>query len=109
MNYVGSGTATFTKGLQINSTTAFEVTGSPNIGAQYVGSNYPDNTFITFAWGTCFPTGGLNATDIADVSFKANWSSNNTPIGAQFVTAQRAQQEPTPWLTLRVQAQPFLV
>ena len=83
MNYVGSGTASFTKGLQVNSTTAFEVTGSPNLSAQYIGSTAPDNTFITFAWGTCFPTGGLNATDIADVSFKANWTSNNTPIGAQ--------------------------
>lgn len=61
MNYAGyssSVTPSWTRGIQINSTTAFQVAGSPNLGMTYVSSGSTDNSYDEFAYypaGACVP------------------------------------------------------
>lgn len=82
MNYA-SGTGSFTKGIQLSGTSAIQVTGSPNIGMAGSTTGASDNSYVTIAYGTCFPASGLTASNVTSSSFSATWSSLNTPIASQ--------------------------
>lgn len=88
MGYAASpSTYTGTVGVQVNSTTAYEVTtplngsmGSPNVSMGSGGTGAVDNEYYTFQYfpaGACFPPSGLGAYNITSSSADFYWTAGS--------------------------------
>ena len=97
-NYFASTvTPSITKGIQINATSAFEVSGSPNIPMSYVGTSGSDNSYEEFAYypaGACIPpsitgtsvysgsSAGVNLSANGNLAFEIEYGPSGYTVGS---------------------------